>query len=123
MKNTFFIFIMVFGFSCKSLSNSKTTVIDLETFKTTVLGKDVQLVDVRTIQEYKAGHIDDAIHIDISKPEEFAQKFQKLHKDKPVYIYCQAGVRSHKASKLLEEMGFKSIFDFKGGYSTWKKQL
>ncbi|WP_394748074.1 rhodanese-like domain-containing protein [Spongiimicrobium salis] len=122
MRKACFIFIMILGFSCKPQSNSKTTVIDLEAFKAAVIGKDVQLIDVRTSQEYNAGHIDNALHMDISNLEQFAQKSEKLNKNKPVYIYCQAGVRSHRASKQLEKMGFISIFDFKGGYSAWKKQ-
>ena len=101
---------------------SKTTVIDLETLKTEAIGKDVQLIDVRTANEYNSGHIDDAVNIDIMNNATFEQEVQKLDKSKPVFLYCKLGGRSKKASKKLEELGFEKIYDFSGGYSAWNSQ-
>ncbi len=90
--------------------------------KTEVIGKNVQLVDVRTPGEYEAGHIDDAINIDIMNRETFAEKFAEFDKEKPIYIYCKLGGRSNKASKVLEELGFETIYDYSGGYGEWKSR-
>ncbi|VAV83833.1 hypothetical protein MNBD_BACTEROID02-1730, partial [hydrothermal vent metagenome] len=38
------------------------------------------------------------------------------------YLYCRSGGRSRKAAKILAEMGFKEIYDLKGGYMAWEKQ-
>lgn len=121
MKNTLFLFTLILGISFAG-PQAKTVKIDLKTFKKEVIGKEVQLVDVRSVEEYRAGHIDDAINIPIDPSDAFVQKFQELHKEKPVYIYCKAGGRSNKASKKLEDMGFQIIYDFSGGYSSWIEQ-
>ncbi|WP_282079191.1 rhodanese-like domain-containing protein [Aquimarina algiphila] len=112
-------------FSYGSFSYQKEDIIktiDIETFKSAVIGKDVQLIDIRTPREYKAGFIDDAININSYDAQQFSIAFQKLDKEKPIYIYCYSGGRSNRASKKLAAMGFKKIFDFKGGYKAWSNQ-
>ncbi|WP_299431339.1 rhodanese-like domain-containing protein [uncultured Aquimarina sp.] len=99
--------------------NDKIIIVDINTIKEKVLHKDVQFVDIRTPKEYHAGYIDDAINIGIADKEKFTAAFQKLDKEKPVYIYCYSGWRSHRAAKLLVTLGFKKIYDFKGGYKVW----
>lgn len=108
--------------SCKSPNNQEVKVIEMETMKTEVVGKDVQLVDVRTPEEYNAGHIDDAININIMDNETFVDKVKLLDKEKPIYLYCKLGGRSKKASQKLKELGFRSIFDYSGGYDEWSEQ-
>ncbi|NCT17390.1 MAG: rhodanese-like domain-containing protein [Flavobacteriaceae bacterium CG_4_8_14_3_um_filter_34_10] len=94
--------------------------LDAPTYKTAITSKNVQLVDVRTPQEYAKGHIEGSINIDFFETEVFNKKFETLDKEKPVYIYCHSGGRSNKAAKLLLKMGFTKIFDLKGGYASWK---
>lgn len=119
MRELAILFIFMFLGSCNAQDTSLPTVIDLETVKTDVIGKDVQLVDVRTSKEYNNGHIDDAINIDILDDAHFTEMIQNLDKEKPVYLYCQKGGRSKKASQKLKDMGFKSIFDYSAGYGEW----
>lgn len=122
MKRYLPFFVLIIALSCKSQNEGSTKVIDIDTFKTEVIGKDVQLIDVRTLKEYNAGHIDDAINIDVLNTSTFTEEIQKLDKEKPIYIYCQMGGRSNKASQQLSKMGFKTIFDYSGGYGEWSKQ-
>ncbi|VAW12210.1 Rhodanese-like domain protein [hydrothermal vent metagenome] len=122
MKNLILVLLLVITNSCKSQNDKTIEVIDIETVKTEVIGKEVQLVDVRTPDEYEAGHIDDAINIDIMNMETFTEKLDEFDKEKPIYIYCKLGGRSNKASKVLEELGFVTIYDFSGGYDEWKSQ-
>lgn len=122
MKNLFTLLILITLTSCNSQDNIKINTIDLKTLKQKVIGKDVQFVDVRSGKEYLAGHIDDAMNIDISNQINFKKKIQELDKNKPVYIYCHSGGRSNKASKIMEDLGFKIIYDFSGGWSSWSKQ-
>lgn len=98
---------------------SGVEVIDIHTIQKEVIGKDVQFVDIRTVREYKNGYIDDAINIPIADKEAFIKGFTSLQKDKPVYIYCYSGIRSHRAGKILSELGFTEIYDFKGGWKAW----
>ena len=123
MKNIFFAITLILCISCKGQEKTHgTQVIDLQTLKTEVIGKDVQLVDVRSEREYNQGHIDDAININIADKDNFKKEIQNLDKAKPVYIYCQAGVRSHRASKIMQELGFTTIYDFAGGWGVWSNQ-
>ena len=98
------------------------TVLNTKDYKEVVVGKDVQLVDVRTPDEYNAGKIDDAINIDYFNQETFKKEFEKLDKNKPIYVYCKSGHRSHESAVLLEEMGFKEIYDLEGGYMAWTEK-
>ena len=122
MKHLFFILTFMLCISCMAQEITGIYTIDIQTLKTEVIGKDVQLVDVRSEKEYSQDHIDDAININIADKENFILEIQKLDKIKPVYMYCHAGVRSRRASKLMTELGFTRIYDFVGGWSAWKRQ-
>ena len=102
--------------------NVKSVILNVADYKDVVIGKDVQLVDVRTPKEYEAGYIDDAINIDFMNQETFKQSFEKLDKNNPLYIYCRSGNRSQKSVPLLEALGFKEIYDLKGGYNAWSQK-
>ena len=121
MKKLFILTVFISFLSCNSQVEKKTSVIELPTLKKEVIGKDVQLIDVRSPEEYNSGHIDDAVNIDINQVD-FKEKIQGFDKNKPVYIYCHSGGRSNKASKIMEELGFKTIYDFSGGWKAWSSQ-
>lgn len=93
--------------------------VGVEAFKKE-LGADVQLVDVRTPEEYAAGHIENALNYNVNGPD-FASQVAGLDKSKPVLLYCKMGGRSARAAKSLKEMGFTSIYDLEGGYTAWVK--
>ena len=122
MKYIIIIITLFFTVSCKSQNSKQTTKVNIEFLQKEVIGKDVQLVDVRTAKEYNAGHIDDAINIDITDKGNFKKEISKLDKSKPIYIYCHMGGRSNRASKVLTTEGFKEIYDFSGGWNAWNKQ-
>ena len=118
----FLLFSMLWCINACRVQNLKyVTKIDKVTLLKHVKGKQKQLIDVRSVEEYDAGHIDNAINVDIANKENFKQKMNKLDKSKPVYIYCTRGIRSYRASKILQTLGFKEIYDFSGGWSTWNK--
>lgn len=75
------------------------------------------LLDVRTPDEYAAGHIGKAINIDWLN-DGFTDKVQKLDKSKPVLIYCLSGARSHKAAVKMRDMGFQ-VTELQGGIRAW----
>ncbi|MFL1896311.1 rhodanese-like domain-containing protein [Aquimarina sp. 2-A2] len=107
-------------FGAKAQQFDAIKILDVASFKEAVLGKNVQLVDVRTPREYEAGHIDNAINIDYFKLDKFKQSFDALDKEKPVYVYCRSGNRSQKAARKLLGMGFNTVYDLKGGYMFYK---
>jgi rhodanese-related sulfurtransferase len=76
------------------------------------------LVDVRTPEEYKAGHIDNALNINWFDTD-FAKQLEYLEKDQTIYVYCKKGGRSAKAANLLDSLGYRNVVDLEGGYDAW----
>lgn len=107
-------------FGLKTMQSDKFEILEVSKYKEAIKGPKVQLVDVRTDKEYKRWHIGKAINIDFFNTVDFQKSFEKLQKDKPVYLYCQSGNRSQKAARKLIAMGFEKIYDLKGGIIRWK---
>lgn len=80
--------------------------------------KGMMLLDVRTDKEYEAGHIPGAVHIPLA---EIGDRIKKLKKDKDLVVYCQSGNRSIWAIKRLMGMGYKNLYNLKGGYHAWRR--
>jgi rhodanese-related sulfurtransferase len=93
--------------------------VNVEGFKKEISNKSVQLIDVRTPNEFNFGHINNAININFNDPN-FKTNIEILDKNKTVYLYCQAGGRSAKASKNLINSGFKKVVELEGGYNLWR---
>ena len=119
MKNKLIIiiFALVTSFTFAQQA-AEVKVIEPSRYKKEIRKNRVQLIDVRTPEEFTAGHIKGAKNIDFFS-EDFSEAFEKLDKDKPVYIYCRSGNRSAKAAEKLSNMGFSTIVDLKGGYKAW----
>jgi rhodanese-related sulfurtransferase len=81
--------------------------------------KDKIILDVRTPEEFKENHLAGATTINFYD-KDFQNQLGKLNKAKPVFVYCAGGVRSGKASKLMESLGFTSIYNLDGGIKAWK---
>ena len=80
---------------------------------------DFQLLDVRTEKEFNLGAIEGAINIDYWDPDFVHKVRSTLNKEIITIVYCAAGGRSEMACKLLSKKGFKSLYDFKGGYESY----
>ena len=79
---------------------------------------NVQLLDVRTQNEYDIAHIKNASLIDVKNEDNFKNAIKVLNKKQPVYVYCRSGVRSHRAAEILNKEGFK-VFELEGGILNW----
>lgn len=89
-------------------------------FEKEIKSDSVQLVDVRTPQEYAEGHIDGALNINVQSDDfkEFAQR--ELSKDSTVLVYCRSGRRSLDAAKILTSLGY-NVVNLKGGIMEWEE--
>lgn len=81
------------------------------------------ILDVRTPEEQAMGIIENAICIDIYKPDEFISELEKLDKSKNYYVYCKAGGRSANACQVMDKMGFTQTYNLLGGTSLWTGEL
>jgi rhodanese-related sulfurtransferase len=87
-----------------------------------VYGEDsLQLVDVRTQEEYQVNHLKNAQNICVTS-DDFKKKVATLDKQKPVYVYCKKGGRSARAASILKEMGFTKVYDLQGGITSWEQE-
>ncbi|MCO5260038.1 MAG: thioredoxin domain-containing protein [Crocinitomicaceae bacterium] len=80
-----------------------------------------QLVDVRTPNEFKGGHIENAVNIDWNGSN-FNDGIAKLDKTKPVMVYCLSGGRSKAAAKEMRKQGFENVIEMTGGMMEWRSK-
>ena len=94
--------------------------IDYESAKT-ILKNDTNaiLIDVRSPQEYKEGHLDFSINIPLYDLERNHEKVLE-NKENTIIIYCQSGNRSNKALEILKENGYQSLYQLEGGLDNIK---
>lgn len=78
------------------------------------------ILDVRSVAEFEKGHVPGAVNLDISSTQ-FADKAATLDKSKTYLVNCAVGMRSARACKKLESMGFTNLFDLAPGFDGWKK--
>jgi rhodanese-related sulfurtransferase len=79
----------------------------------------ITIVDVRTPEEYAAGHIAGAKNIDIAS-DTFEAELNKLDKTKPILVHCGAGGRSTTSLSTFKKLGFKTVTHLDGGMKAWK---
>ena len=77
------------------------------------------IIDVRTPDEFEAGHLADAVLIDIYR-DDFAQQLDALDRTTPYLIYCRSGNRSEQARQIMTDLGFTNVTDIAGGYEAWQ---
>ena len=108
--------------SCNNASNADIEMVSAVQVYEAVYGEDsLQLVDVRTPDEYAVSHLKNAQNICVTS-DDFKEKVAGLDKHKPVYVYCKKGGRSAKAASILKEMGFTKVYDLQGGLSSWEQE-
>jgi len=79
------------------------------------------VLDVRTPEEYRDGHLAGAVMIDF-RSKGFKEELQTLDRGKTYLVYCRTGHRSGSAIPVMEEMGFRKIYHLSDGIRGWKKE-
>jgi len=118
MKRILKAFLLLF-ISAGASAQGKSSV-NANDFEKAIQSKEAQIVDVRRPEEYKEGHIKGAILANWQDAAQFEEKTKSLDKNKPVYLYCLAGVRSSKAADALIKKGFTKVIHLDGGIEAWK---
>ena len=77
------------------------------------------LIDVRTSDEYNAGHLKNAKQADYYQTQKFSDYLDSLNKDSNYLIYCRSGGRSSKVMQIMQDKGFVNAYDMSGGYNSW----
>ena len=99
----------------KMYRNTEDTEIDYDSVRK-ILKNDKQavLVDVRSNQEYKEYHLEGSINLPFYDLKSDCEKELK-DKNATIILYCQTGIRSKKALKILENKGYQNLYEIKGG--------
>jgi rhodanese-related sulfurtransferase len=88
-------------------------------FKNEASKENVVIIDVRTPDEFNAGHIKNALLMDYLDTDTFKQQIKSLDTTKTYILYCRTGKRSFNAAILMQEQGIKRVSDLKSGISKW----
>ena len=102
--------------SCHAAEGIKS--VDSTTFKAEISSDTVQLLDVRTAEEFAEGHIEKSINIDVHEPSFTQIVKEKFNKKQPIYLYCRSGKRSMIAAESLDKEGYQ-IVNLKDGILGW----
>lgn len=101
--------------------NNNYTDMDVERFSKYLSNNNVQLVDVRTPEEFAEGHIAGSRNINVFDKDFIDEAEKTLDKSKPVAVYCRSGKRSADAAQKLAENGF-TVTNLEGGILAWKEK-
>ena len=117
MKGYIIVILSTLFASCSTHQGIESVTAD--EFENALRGGHVQLLDVRSAEEYAQGHIANAENIDVQQPD-FIDKTQgKLDHANPVYVYCRSGKRSMLAAQKLVKAGFK-VVNLRDGIVGWE---
>ena len=105
-------------FQCKRSKERSSQLISVHQMKELLKQDSVQLVDVRTAEEFCEGHIKNAINIDFFSPD-FDLKMAAQDNSKPLILYCRSGRRSAESVLKLSDEDYVFIYDLEGGIIQW----
>jgi rhodanese-related sulfurtransferase len=79
---------------------------------------DLVVLDIRTPEEFAAGHLADAINIDYYA-DDFEDQLEQLDLEVPYVMYCNSGNRSSNALPVMDTLGFVEVYELEGGIQAW----
>lgn len=94
-------------------------VIDFETFQSEVGNDNVQIVDVRGVNEYKISHVPGAKNVFVGT---LPENIDEIPRDKEIIVHCQSGDRATIAYSLLRRNGFDNVKNYPGGMKEWQEK-
>lgn len=113
------LFVLLFCISC----NKDKGLADINTLETaeeviSLLNDDkVIVLDVRTLDEFDRGNLENSINMDVVNNSNFVADISKFNKNDVYLVYCARGTRSQMACSIMLSLGFKNIYNSAAGYS------
>ena len=118
------LFLLLFTASCtlnfgkEVYGEGKVVSVTVSVFADSIDNPGVQLVDVRTPDEYAAGNILGSVNIDVLTGKFGETASALLDRAYTVAVYCRSGNRSKNAAQVLSMMGY-NVVELNGGYNEW----
>ncbi len=119
VKTILLLVLITASVSCSHFSHEEINVQPAE-FAKLAYEPGAQVLDVRTIGEFRSGHLKGAMQADWLNQIQFEERTSYLEKDHPLYVYCMSGTRGTEAAKYLQEKGFTDVRNLEGGLIAWK---
>lgn len=122
MVSRVFGWIFLFQLACRQHAPN-AAVTDIQGLKVALESQPHQtplVIDVRTQAEYDAGHIPTARHIPLNELESRLEDLAAV-RDKPIFLVCEVGARSNRATQLLLDKGFSRAVNVDGGTRAWRE--
>lgn len=88
----------------------------------TLINQGAAVIDLRSFERFKSGHILGARHVPMEDLGDAAAKKLKALKDKPVIVYDDNGLKSARAVTMLRSLDFQRVANLKGGLGAWLRE-
>lgn len=112
------LFIAAFTLTSCNSTGQPVKNLNADAFEKGINNNNIQLIDVRTPEEYAEKRILNSKNININGSD-FEKQMSTLDKSKPTYFYCLAGSRSARAADWAVKNGFKEVYNLEGGITAW----
>jgi len=84
-------------------------------------GNDLVIIDVSTLQEYEDLHLEGAVNVNLLS-RFFKVRLDVMDKSRTYVVYCKLGGRSKIAQKLMQQLGFRTVYNVVGGTLLWEEE-
>jgi thioredoxin len=121
IKKLFILAVSAASFFSVTAQNTKYKQVNPAQFEQLIKKPGGVLLDVRTQNEFKNGHITNSGQLNYYALD-FRKRLLMLPKDEPIYLYCNTGWRSEKAAQILVENGYKNVYNLEHGIMDWELQ-
>jgi rhodanese-related sulfurtransferase len=106
---------------CAAAAETNVTHINAQQAQKLIADKKVVVLDIRTPEEFAAGHIAGATNINF-RAADFEKAIAALDKNQTYVLHCASGNRSTQSLPTFSKLEFKSICHLDGGIKAWQKE-
>ncbi len=97
----------------------KFKTLSVDESKTLIKNSKPMILDCRAIKDYRAGHLDGALHVHEDLKDSLVKRGDK---QRSLLIYCYYGHASEHLAEFFSDFGFKAVYSLEGGYSDWQEK-
>ena len=104
--------------ACGGSDTASVELVQAAAAASTIESAEVVVLDVRTPEEFEAGHIDGAVNIDFYAAD-FQAQLEQLDRDASYVMYCRSGNRSATTATIMRGLDFTEVDEIDGGILSW----
>lgn len=101
---------------------SKVKIIPAQQAVLLINKQDAVVIDVRGAEEFRKGHIVDAVNVPASQIKANDLNAIKKYQQKPIVLVCETGMTTNSIGRILTKADFKDVYMIRGGMADWRTQ-